>query len=347
MEYKKLGQTDIKVSKICLGTMTWGEQNTQAEAYLQLDYSLQQGVNFIDTAELYAVPPKKETCNTTEIMLGNWLSQSKRRSEVVLASKMAGRGLEWIRGGAGLFVKDIEEAIEGSLKRLQTDYIDLYQLHWPQRSVALWGKLNYQESGFFGEDRERLEEFYLALDKFVKQGKIRHIGLSNETAWGLMEYQRLAKAHSLTPMVSIQNAYSLIRREYEVALSEISLFEKIGLLAYSPLAGGLLSGKYRNGAMPADGRYSLFPATMGYYFTPRSFAAVEAYQNLADELGISLTSLSLAFVNDRSFVTSNIIGATSIEQLAENIASAEISLSAETLEKIDAIFSDYPNPANF
>ena len=347
MEKRQLGKTDIQVSKICLGTMTWGDQNDEADAHQQLDYAIDHGVNFIDTAELYAVPPKASTYTLTEGYIGNWLHKTGKRSEVVLASKMAGPGWPWIRDGAGLAVKDIETAIDGSLKRLQTDYIDLYQLHWPMRPVALWGKLNYESSMYDAAAAEQIESFYIALAKFVEQGKVRHLGLSNETAWGVMHYQRIADKHGLPPMASIQNAYSILRRDFEVALGEVALYESVGLLAYSPLAGGVLSGKYRNGQRPANTRFVLFPELMGYYANQRTEKAIEAYTAIAEGLHLSLTQLSLAFVNDLPFVTSNIIGATTMQQLAENIGSADVSLSADTFKQINEVFNNNPNPGSW
>lgn len=347
MQYNTLGTTDIKVSKICLGTMTWGEQNTQQDAFDQLDYALDHEINFIDTAELYAIPPKEDTYGVTETIIGHWLKQSGKRSNIILASKIAGPGLPWIREGKGFVIEEIEQAVDASLKRLQTDTIDLMQLHWPQRKVPLWGKMNHHPNMIQEGDLDHLTQYYQAITKIAQKGKFRTIGLSNETAWGVMKYQQLAETLSLPPMVSIQNAYSLVRREFEVALSEVALHEKVGLLAYSPLAGGLLSGKYAAGNMPEGSRFKLFPETMGYYKNERSEEAIVTYQALADELGMTLTQLSLAFVNDQAFVTSNIIGATTMAQLKENIQSADITLSEETRQKIDDIFTQYPNPGNW
>ena len=347
MQQNTLGKTDIKVSKICLGTMTFGEQNTQQQASEQLDYATNNGVNFIDTAEIYAVPPREETYGKTEEMIGNWLQHSQKRNEIILATKIAGHGLPWIRGAEGFVEENISKAIDGSLKRLKTDYVDLIQLHWPQRGVQLWGKQNHHPSMYKENAFEQLESYYYALSQEQKKGKFKHIGLSNETAWGVMKYQQLAENQGLSPIVSNQNAYSIVRREYEVGLSEISLYENIGLLAYSPLAGGFLTGKYANNQMPANSRFQIFPEMMGYYRNERSAKAVAAYQQLADELNISLTQLCLSFVNDQPFVTSNIIGATTMEQLKENISSAEITLSEETRNKIDEIFTEYQNTGSW
>ncbi len=347
MQKNPLGKTDLHVSKICLGTMTWGEQNTVKDAFEQMDYALDHGVNFIDTAEMYAVPPREPTCGLTETYLGQWLAETKRRDDIVLATKMAGPGLTWIREARGLVGDDIESAIDGSLKRLQTDVIDLYQIHWPQRTVQLWGRQNYHESMVAPQAAEQLEAFYRALARIQKSGKVRHFGLSNESPWGVMKYQQLTEKHQLPAMVSIQNAYSILRRDFEVGLSEIALYEKIGLLAYSPLCGGVMSGKYLNNQMPEGSRFKLFPDLMGYYKNDRTTEALKLYLALAEELNISLTQLALAYVNDRPFMTSNIIGATTLEQLEENISSADISLSEESLKRIDEIFTQWPNPGNY
>ena len=347
MQMKQLGNTGIQISKIGLGTMTWGEQNTKEDAFEQMDYALERGVNLFDTAEMYSVPPKEATCGQTELHIGEWLAKTGNRDKIILASKVAGPGVKWIRGAKGFTKNELEETINSSLKRLQTDYIDLYQLHWPQRQVPMWGKANYHEAMHTEGAKEQMLEYYFELDKFIQNGKIRHIGVSNETPWGVMTYQALAQEHNLPPMASIQNAYSVIRREYEGGLAEISMYEKISLLAYSPLAGGLLSGKYQNGFYPANARFSLFPSTMGYYNNDKTAQAVKKYQAIADEAGISLTTLSLAFVNDRKFVASNLIGATSIKQLEENIASADVSLSKETLKQIEDVYKELPNTGAF
>ena len=347
MKKNRLANTDIFVSKVCLGTMTWGEQNTEQQAFEQLDYAVDHGVNFIDTAEIYPVPPRAESCNKTEKIIGRWLQQKGKREKVIIATKMAGPKVPWIRNGDGFVAEHIEQAIDRSLQRLQTDVIDLYQLHWPQRAVPLWGKQNYASKMYDEQAEEQLGNFYIALSKAVQKGKIRCLGLSNESPWGVMKYQQLAKQFNLPQMVSIQNAYSIVRRDFEVGLAEVALAENIGLLAYSPLAGGFLSGKYANNACPKGSRFALFPDLMGYYKNERSTNALQQYQKLAEELAMSLTQLCLAFVNDQPFVSTNIIGATTLSQLAENIGSADIHLTEETLERIDAIFTSYPNPGNF
>ena len=350
MEYRTLGRTSIKVSKICLGTMTWGYQNTEAEAHEQLDYALSQGINFIDTAEIYAVPPLPETYGKTEKYIGTWLADRKTRDKIILATKVAGRDVSYIRDGQGLTPESIRQAVEGSLKRLQTDYIDLYQLHWPQRQIPLWGKLNYQPEMYSPTDKteEQIKETLTVLQELQKAGKVRHFGLSNETSWGAMKFLQLAESEGLPRMESIQNAYNLIRREYETGLAEISMEEQISALPYSPLAGGILTGKYRNGAFPEGARYSTWgKERTPYNYNHRGQKAVEDFASLAEKLGITLTQFSLAFVNDQKFVTSSIIGATSLEQLEECISSANISLSDETRKEIDQLFTENPNPGTY
>ena len=345
MKFKKLGATDLEVSSICLGTMTWGQQNSQSEGFEQMDYALEKGVNFFDTAELYAVPPKAETFGKTEEIIGNWFLSKKNREKIILASKIAGPRCEWIRGGKNNYSeKKIQEAINGSLKRLKTDYIDLYQLHWPERTANFFGKLGYEHDEAEGEWND-FESILRALEKFIKQGKIRYIGISNETPYGLSRYLEISQNKHLPRVMSVQNAYSLVNRTYEVGLAEISVREKSGLLAYSPLAAGYLSGKYRNDKMPEDSRMHLFGDMWKRYQDPRAVKAYEEYYLLAKEMGISLVELSLAFVNSRPFVTSNIIGATSMNQLKENIGSIDIELNKEIIDKINLIHKNNPNPS--
>lgn len=344
MQTRKLGNTDIDVSLICLGTMTWGQQNTQEEGFEQMDYALERGVNFWDTAELYAVPPKAETQGKTEEIIGNWFQSRGRRDEVILATKVTGRsGMEWFRGEESrLSEKHIKEAIEGSLKRLKTDYIDLYQLHWPDRSTNFFGKLGYEHNP--NDDAIALEESLSALQDLLKEGKIRHIGLSNETPWGINECLRLAREKGLPRVMSVQNPYNLLNRSYEVGCAEISIREQCGLLAYSPLAFGMLTGKYRNGQKPEGARLSLFDQFQRYW-GERSLQATEAYCTIAEKYGHTPTQMALAYINTRPFVTSNIIGATTMEQLKENIDSEAISLSEECLREIEAVHQQNPNPA--
>ena len=345
MKYTTLGKTDIKVSKICLGTMTWGNQNTQEEAFEQMDYALEQGVNFFDTAELYPVPATAETYADTERIIGNWFAKTGNRDKVVLASKIAGGGdyTAHIRKN-GFSKQGITEAIEGSLKRLQTDYLDLYQLHWPSRGVNCFGTRDYPFRTATKEAENHLE-ILETLNDFVKAGTIKSIGLSNETPWGTMKYLKTAEANNLPRPVSIQNSYSMIHRAYEYGMSEVSLRENIGLLAYSPLAQGVLSGKYLDGKSPEGSRGNLFPRFIARYMGDGSLEAVKKYEAIATKNGITLTELSLAFINQLPFVTSNIIGATKMSQLKENIGSINIDLSLETLKEIEAVHAAIPNPA--
>lgn len=345
MKYTTLPTTDIKVSKICLGTMTWGRQNTEADGHEQMDYALERGVNFWDTAELYSVPATPETYGATEKIIGNWFKKTGKRDQVVLASKIAGGGDYTAHIRSGKFGrKNITEAIEGSLKRLQTDYIDLYQLHWPDRGVNCFGLRDYPYKTSAKEAENHLE-ILETLNDFVKQGKIKHVGLSNETPWGTMKYLQTAKDHNLPRMVTIQNSYSLIHRGYEVGMSEVSMREDIGLLAYSPLAQGVLSGKYLNGGQPEGARGTLFPRFIARYMTDGSQKAVAEYLKIAEKHGLTLTQLSLAYINQLPFVTSNIIGATKMSQLKENIDSINIELSEEILKEIEAVHAAIPNPA--
>lgn len=343
MKYTNLPGTQTKVSKICLGTMTWGEQNTELEGHEQMDYALEKGVNFFDVAELYPVPARAETYGRTEEIIGTWFQKTKNRDKVVLASKIAGGGpyTAHIREG-GFKKNDIANAIEGSLRRLQTDYIDLYQLHWPTRPVNCFGLRSFPHENFQKEE-DNFKEVLEHLNSFVKAGKIRHIGLSNETPWGIMKYMQAAEEHNLPRPLTVQNSYSLLHRSYETGLSEVSLQENIGLLVYSPLAFGVLSGKYLNG-LPKDSRVALFP-NYNRYSSPQSEKAVRAYLDVANKHGISLTELSLAFVNQLPFVTSNIIGASKMTQLKENIGSIHIELSEEAIADINAVHALMPNPA--
>ena len=345
MKYSKLGNTDIKVSRICVGTMTWGEQNTQSQADEQMDYALDNGVNFFDAAEMYPVPPKAETQGATERIIGNWFKKSGKRDKVIMATKITGKseGFRHVRGGElpTYDRKNIEYAINENLKRLQTDYIDVYQLHWPDRKTNTFGQLGYNHDATdnFISIRETLE----ILSDFIKQGKIRYIGLSNETPWGVLDAIRAHELYKLPRVVSIQNPYSLLNRAYEVGLAEISIREHCGLLAYSPLAMGVLSGKYLNGARPANSRLTVFNRFTRYN-SPKAAAATERYVKIAKEHGLSAAQMALAFVNNRSFMTSNIIGATTMEQLKENIASINIGLERSVLEEIEKVHLDIPNP---
>ncbi len=346
MEYAYLGHTDIKVSRICLGTMTWGEQNTQAEAFEQMDYALDQGVNFWDTAELYAIPPRPETYGATEQIVGRWLADRGKRDQVILASKMAGPGdfVKHIRQGQTRFNADqIQQALEGSLKRLQTDYIDLYQLHWPERTTNYFGNLGFEPHAE-PDDLTPLAETLTALSKLVEQGKIRSIGLSNETPWGTLQFLHLAEKLGLEKIVTVQNPYNLLNRSYEVGLAEVSHREAVGLLAYSPLGFGVLSGKYLNGRQPENARLTLFK-NYDRYSSPNAIKATELYAALARGYGLTPTQLALGFINSRPFVTANIIGATTMAQLVENIDSIHVTLSDELLQEIERIHQAYTIPS--
>ena len=345
MEFRKLGNTNLDVSLICLGTMTWGKQNDQNQAFEQMNYSVNQGINFFDTAEMYAVPSTKETYGTTETIIGNWLKKEKKREKIIVATKVTGPGLSWIRGGGLQYTKEnISIALEESLKRLQTDYIDLYQLHWPERNTNFFGKLGYKH-----QDKEKewsnFQSILSILDKFVKEGKIRYFGISNESAWGLSKFLAISKLNKLPRVMSVQNPYNLLNRSYEIGLAEISVREKSGLLAYSPLASGVLTGKYRNNKKPKDSRLQLFGDYFPRYYNKLSFLAVEEYFKIAKKYKISLTQLSLAFVNHQPFVTSNIIGATTMNQLKENIESLNAKLSIEIMDEINSVHKKNPNPA--
>ncbi|MFL0809830.1 MAG: NADP(H)-dependent aldo-keto reductase [Agarilytica sp.] len=346
MKFNKLGNTDIDISAICLGTMTWGEQNTQDEAFAQMDMAVDMGVNFFDVAEMYPVPPKQETYGSTESYVGNWLSERGMRDKIVLATKVAGRvsrnsGMSYIRNGCRLNRENINQAIDGSLKRLKTDYVDLYQVHWPERAANFFGELEYRHSD---DDGVAIEESLDALNDLVKAGKVRYVGISNETPWGMMEYLRIAKEKGFSRIVSIQNPYNMLNRTFDVGCSEISIREKVGLLAYSPLAFGALSGKYLGGQSPEGARLTLF-TRFQRYLNPLAEQATEAYVTLARQHELDPAQMALAWVNQRQTVCSNIIGATSLEQLQDNIESIDIELSTEVLEKIDEIHTKTPNPA--
>lgn len=349
MEYRRLGTTDVQVSLIGLGTMTWGEQNTERDAHAQIGYALDHGVNLIDAAEMYPVPPRPETQGATERCIGSWLAQHRSaRDKIVLATKIAGPARQphnprHIRGEGNQFDrKNLTEALNESLKRLQTDYVDLYQLHWPDRSTMTFGRNAYP----WVDDAYTvpIEETLSVLAGFVKEGKIRHIGVSNETPWGVAQFLRAAEKLGLPRIVSIQNPYSLLNRSFETGLSEYTHRDGLGLLAYSPLAFGWLSGKYEGGARPAGARITLFERFQRYS-KPQAVQATSRYVELAKRHDLSPAQLALAFVNSRPFVTSNLIGATSMEQLRENIASVDVKLSLDLLAEIDALHELQPNPA--
>ncbi|MBU2927856.1 aldo/keto reductase [Winogradskyella psychrotolerans] len=343
MKYTTLPHTDIKVSKICLGTMTWGNQNTQDEGFAQMDFALDNGVNFFDTAELYPVPARKETYAETERIIGNWFAKTGNRDKVVLGSKIAGTGDYTAHIRTNGFSKEaLNDAVNDSLKRLKTDYIDLYQLHWPERNTNTFGVRDYKTNP---KDKweDNFNEILHNLDEIIKSGKIRQVGISNEKAWGTMRYLEESKRHSLPRMITIQNAYSLINRVFEGDLAEVAQRENIGLLAYSPMAFGVLSGKYVNGTAAKDARLNAFPHFSRYNST-NATEATKRYLKIAEDYDMSLAQMSLAFVNERPFITSNIIGATNLEQLEENIDSINVTLSEEILKAIDAVHADIPNP---
>jgi aryl-alcohol dehydrogenase-like predicted oxidoreductase len=344
MEYRCLGKTDLKISLICLGSMTFGEQNTELEAFEQMDYALEQGVNFIDTAEMYPIPARGETQGQAEEYVGKWMKQRGNREKVIVASKITGPspGLTHIRGGKTQFNRAyIRKAVTGSLKRLKTDYIDLYFVHWPERSTNMFGKLGYEH-----RDEEGLTDIadtLLALDELVQEGKVRHLGISNETPWGLMQYLKASDRAGLSRTMAIQNPYSLLNRSFEIGLAECAHREVVSLMAYSPLGFGVLSGKYLNLAQPVGARRTIF-TRYDRYSNQVGILATEAYVSLAGKAGLDSAQMALAYVNSRPFVTSTIIGATSIAQLRLNIASTDIKLSGEVLAAIEAIHKQYPNP---
>ena len=342
MQTRPLGKTGIDVSRLCLGTMTFGEQNSEAEAHEQLDRAVAFGINFIDTAEMYPVPPLAETQGLTESYIGSWLKQRASRDDIILATKVSGPGPEHIRGGPLLNREQIHQAIDTSLRRLQTDYIDLYQLHWPERSANYFGRLGYVHDT--EEDATPLEETLSALKELIDAGKVRAIGLSNETPWGVMKTLQLAERLDLPRVASIQNPYNLLNRTFEIGLAEIAHREDVGLLAYSPLAFGMLSGKYLGGARPANARLTLYER-FKRYTTPLAEQATQAYVEIAREHELDPAQMALAFINSRSFLTSNIIGATSMEQLESNLASESLKLEQEVLDAIDEVHQRIPNPS--
>ena len=345
MQYRTLGNSNLEVSLICLGSMTWGEQNSEDAGHEQLDFAIGHGVNFIDTAELYAIPAKAGTYGHTEQIIGTWLKARRNRDKVIIASKIAGPGKGWIdhiRNGESRFDrKNIEVALHASLERLQTDYIDLYQLHWPERTTNYFGRLGYTHSD---DDFTPIKETLSVLAKFVLEGKIRHIGLSNETPWGVMKFLQIADEMGLPRVVSVQNPYCLLNRSFEVGLAEIAHREQVGLLAYSPLGFGVLSGKYLYGGGGANDRLTRFPE-YDRYSNSEAVAATQEYVALAHEVDLSPAQMALAYVNSRPFLTSNIIGATNMKQLQENITSIDLQLDDDLLERIEAIHKRFPIPS--
>ena len=344
MNYKKLGSTDVDVSTICLGTMTWGEQNSKADGFEQMDYAIDNGVNFWDTAEIYAIPMREETYGETENIIGEWFKKTKKRDKVILATKVSGpTSKEYIRGGGCSYdKKSMSEALEKSLKRMQTDYIDLYQLHWPERNTNFFGKQGYEH-----DSNEKnwiaFEEILENLKKFVDAGKIRYVGLSNETAWGLSKCLELSKLKNLPKMMAVQNPYNLLNRTYEVGLAEISVREQSGLLAYSPLAFGYLTGKYRNNNMPKGSRIDLFK-DFTRYNNENSIKAIEEYYKISQKFNLDFAQMSIKFCEIQPFVTSVIIGATTMQQLKTNVESVNVNLNNEIINEINEVQKIYPNP---
>jgi len=349
MEYRPLGTTGIQVSALCLGTMTWGKQNTEAEAHAQMDYAVDRGINFMDTAEMYPVPPEAETQGLTEQYMGSWLKGRQDRDQLVIATKITGPGLDTLRGGKTRFSREqLFDAVDASLERLQTDYIDLYQLHWPARNTNFFGNLGYSPQGSGQGDRNSdlltpIEETLGALAELVRSGKIRHIGLSNETPWGMMTFLQLAEKHGYPRIQCTQNPYNLLNRSYEVGMAEVSHREQCGLLAYSPLAFGMLTGKYLNDQWPENARLTLFQR-FSRYLNESGKAATAEYVALAREHGLDPAQMALAFVTSRPFTTSNIIGATTMAQLKSNIDSSDLELGPAVLEGLDAIHARISNP---
>ena len=344
MKYTTLPNTDIKISKICLGTMTFGEQNTEADGHAQMDYALEQGVNFFDTAEMYSVPGRKETYGSTEKIIGTWFKKTGKREEVFLASKIAGPspGMPYIRENMDFSPDSIALSIDKSLTRLQTDYIDLYQLHWPERKANCFGQRGFKVQDDAWEDN--IHNVLETLEGFIKQGKIKHIGLSNETPWGIMRFLEESKYHNLPKIKTVQNPYSLLSRLFEVGSSEVCIRENVGLLAYSPLGFGRLTGKFLKGESHPNSRIELFPQFARYNST-QCIEATKLYNEIAVKYGLTLTEMALAFVTQQAFVSSNIIGATTMTQLKENIASINVVLSDEILKEIDAVQAVIPDPA--
>lgn len=345
MKYRPLGVSGLSVSEICLGTMTWGQQNSEAEAHAQMDMAVERGINFFDAAEMYPVPPRAETQGLTERYIGSWFKKTGRRADIVMATKIIGpeASNSWVRGGKTRFDRaNIIAAVDDNLRRLQTDYIDLYQLHWPDRRANFFGRLGFEYDP--AEQATPIEETLRALEEVVKAGKVRFIGLSNETAWGAMSFLREAERHGLPRVQSIQNPYNLLNRSYEIGLAEVSIREQCGLLAYSPLAMGVLSGKFEGGRVfPPETRLALFERFQRYQ-KPLGWKASERYVEIARRHGFDPAQMALAFVTRQPFVTANIIGATSLEQLKSNIDSAGLVLPAEVLAEIEAVHREIPNP---
>ena len=343
MKYTTFLNTELQVSKVCLGTMTFGEQNSETDAHSQLDFAIERGINFIDTAEMYPIAAREDTLGSTEKYIGNWLKKSGKRSDLVIATKIAGpnRKMEYIRTPLDFSKKSILQAVDQSLSNLQTDYIDLYQMHWPERVMNMFGQRGV--SKIDSHWQENFFEVLTVLDQLIKIGKIKHIGVSNENPYGVMKYISQSEKHTLPRIVSIQNPFSLLNRLYEIGLSEIGMREKVGLLAYSPLGFGFLTGKHLDSIIP-ESRLGLFPQ-FSRYSNENCIKATKLYKELANQNGLSLTQMALAFVNQQDFVTATIIGATTMEQLNENINAFDVVLSAEIINEINKIQELFPNPA--
>lgn len=352
MEFSKLGRTGLDVSRICLGTMTWGEQNSEAEGHEQMDYAVDQGINFFDTAELYAVPTSERTYGRTEEIIGTWFQKTKSRDKVILATKVSGGGISWIRDGEFLTGDSVRAAIECSLKRLQTDYVDLYQLHWPNRPAPHFAKnaagiIDFTRHSS-AEIEDNLMDIHRAIDEIVKAGKVRHFGLSDDTAWGIMKYNELADKNSLPRVQSIQNEFSLLDRSDDPYLAEVCVREDVAYLPWSPLASGMLSGKYLDGKVPAGTRWAVAKEVSGSFEsfrnTEQANEAVKSYMGIAEKYGLDVCQMALKFVDKQNFVTSTIIGATSMKQLKSNIDAFDIDLSDDVMADIDAVYRQYPIP---
>ncbi len=350
MKYSKLGRSGLDVSRVCLGTMTWGQQNTEAEGHTQMDYALEQGINFFDTAEVYSVPLQAEKSGKTEEIIGSWFTKTGNRDQVILASKVVGVGVDWIRGGAPLTGESVRVAIEGSLKRLQTDYIDVYQLHWTNRPFPHFGQNHAGLIDFAAESTAEIEDNLLdiltAMDDIQKAGKIRHFGLSDDSAWGIMKYNELAVQHKMPRVQSIQNEFSLLNRSDDPYVAEVCMREDVAYLPWSPLATGMLSGKYANNEMPKGTRWDTEDKIGGqrgmFRNNPQAHAAVKAYIAVAGKHGLDMCQMALKFIDKQNFVTSTIIGATSMEQLKSNIDAFDIELSDEVMADIDTVYRQYP-----
>ncbi len=350
MKYSKLGRTGLDVSRVCLGTMTWGEQNTEAEGHAQMDYALEQGINFFDTAEVYAVPITEGTSGKTEEIIGTWFQKSGKRQDIILASKVCGEGVPWVRGGGGITGDSVRVAVEGSLKRLQTDYIDVYQLHWTNRPFPHFGNNHAGMLDFAAENTTEIEDNLLdihqAIDEVVKAGKVRHFGLSDDSAWGIMKYNELSEKHNMPRVVSIQNEFSLLNRSDDPYVAEVCVREEVAYLPWSPLAMGFLSGKYTDQEWPKNSRYQVakdIGADCGFYRDcDQTHAAVRGYMAVAEKYGLDVCQMALKFVDKQNFVTSTIIGATSMAQLKTDIDAFDIDLSDEVMADIDAVYRQYP-----